>query len=708
VPEGIGAGELAAAQQAVSRYVFAAEGQQRAEQQIADARRRLAEAEDTIRQWSGFPEKPPYSMLLVEDLRETDAALRARITALEAGEAYAGREAERFQDEMKRADAALRQAREVAAAAPPDRAPVANWRAEMAQWSARAAAADSLMIQRGIEAMREQTLADKALLKLNEIKLGLAAKDARFTAEDVERVRRSQRERLAQIENERAAALQEAIKASRERDEAAAALAALRTDPAAPRDRLDVAEARLRAAEATVESARFATDIVDSMATAARAVPDMWRLRLEALSADAASARRDALMRLRGMLARVDTGRAYADSQLEIVRSAQREQTQRIARTDPASAAMPYESAVAEALRERAASAQRLRDTVDQLHGSLVRWLAEIDAERSRQPLWKRAADAWAAATTLARSVWNFELFDIEETIDADGQKVTVTRGVTVGKSVGALLVFVLGYWIVSRIMRRIERLLVVRFGVEPAPARTVRRWALALAGFMLIALTLNLARIPLTVFAFLGGALAIGVGFGTQTIIKNFISGLILLAERQVKVGDTVEIDGMTGTVTEVNLRSSTVLGFDGVEAIIPNSNLLEQRVTNWTRSDRKLRRNVDVGVAYGTPVREAADLMKDCASRHGLVLKAPEPFVLFENFGDNALQLSLYFWIEMNPGISSRVIMSDLRFMIEKQFAENGIVVAFPQRDVHLDASRPLPVEIRRAPASPAAGGG
>ncbi|MCU0765215.1 MAG: mechanosensitive ion channel, partial [Burkholderiaceae bacterium] len=212
-------------------------------------------------------------------------------------------------------------------------------------------------------------------------------------------------------------------------------------------------------------------------------------------------------------------------------------------------------------------------------------------------------------------------------------------------------------------------------------------------------ALTLNLARIPLTVFAFLGGALAIGVGFGTQTIIRNFISGLIVLMERQVQVGDIVEVDGVTGTVTEVNLRSSTILGFDGVEAIIPNANLLENKVTNWTHTDKRVRRVVKIGVAYGSPPRQVADLLLECMQRHGQVLKDPEPRVLFEDFADNALVFAMHFWLEMRPNVNSAVIMSDLRFMVHRSLEEAGISVPYPQRDVHLDAARPLQVELTRA---------
>jgi small-conductance mechanosensitive channel len=154
---------------------------------------------------------------------------------------------------------------------------------------------------------------------------------------------------------------------------------------------------------------------------------------------------------------------------------------------------------------------------------------------------------------------------------------------------------------------------------------------------------------------------------------------------------------------VTELNLRSSTVRGFDGVEAIIPNSNLLENKVTNWTHTDRRIRRVVKVGVAYGSPVRKVADLLLECLHRHGQVLKQPEPQVLFEDFGDNALTFAMYFWLELNPGVNSAVVMSDLRYMVKKSFDEAGIAMPFPQRDVHLDTLRPLQVEVLQERPAP-----
>jgi len=236
---------------------------------------------------------------------------------------------------------------------------------------------------------------------------------------------------------------------------------------------------------------------------------------------------------------------------------------------------------------------------------------------------------------------------------------------------------------------------MVTRFAMADSQAKVLRRWITMLSGFLLLVLTLNLARIPLTVFAFMGGALAIGVGFGTQTLLKNLISGVIVLFERKVRVGDIVEVESVQGIVTAVDVRSTTVRQFDGIETMVPNAMLLENKVTNWTGETPTMRRVVKIGVAYGSPTRQVADILKQAADEHGLVIKDPTPFVIFEDFGDNALVFALYFWVDVakNSGIQ---IQSDLRFMLEKRLGEAGIVIAFPQRDVHLDSARPLRVEV------------
>ena len=210
------------------------------------------------------------------------------------------------------------------------------------------------------------------------------------------------------------------------------------------------------------------------------------------------------------------------------------------------------------------------------------------------------------------------------------------------------------------------------------------------------IIFVLNLARIPLTVFAFLGGALAIGIGFGTQTIIKNFISEIIILFEQKIRVGDIVELNGITGHVTAVDMRASTARGFDGVEALVSNSVFLENQVVNWTYSNSRIRRELKVGITYGSPVGQAVEIIAGCAEDHGLILKSPKPEVFLEDFGDNALNLTLLYWVEMSSGFNARRVDSDLRFAIEKRLSEAKIAISYPQRDVHVDTTTPIRVEL------------
>ena len=371
-------------------------------------------------------------------------------------------------------------------------------------------------------------------------------------------------------------------------------------------------------------------------------------------------------------------------------------------RADALPGALRYDQDTVAALRRSLSVSERGQDAIETSLRTMERWVADADKQRGTRGFAERVADNWSAVKGWSRDVWNFELFAVEDTTLVDGREVKTSRGVTVGKSIGAFLVFLLGYLLAASLARRIERRLVDR-GFDARRVRNYRRWALSGVAFMLALFTLNVARIPLTVFAFLGGALAIGVGFGTQTIIKNFISGLILLGERRIQIGDIVEIDGVTGTVTSVDLRSSTVLGFDGVETSVPNAVFLENKVTNWTQSDRRVRRVVKVGVDYGSPLRDVADILEECAKRHGVVLDDPPPQVIFEDFGADALMFALYYWVELRPGVSAAQVGSDLRFMIARRLAEGGIGISYPQRDVHLDAAQPLRIELVGTRPSP-----
>jgi len=199
----------------------------------------------------------------------------------------------------------------------------------------------------------------------------------------------------------------------------------------------------------------------------------------------------------------------------------------------------------------------------------------------------------------------------------------------------------------------------------------------------------LDLINVPLTAFAFVSGAVAIGVGFGAQNIINNFISGWILMWERPIRIGDFLEIGDARGTVETINTRSTRVRRTDGVHMLIPNSALLENTVVNWTLVDRVTRTSIRVGVAYGSPVRRVADLVEQAVTENSDVLADPKPLILFEDFGDNALVFDAYFWIHAVGERDLRVTRSDIRFRIEELFSDNNIVIAYPQRDMHVDGS-------------------
>ena len=195
-----------------------------------------------------------------------------------------------------------------------------------------------------------------------------------------------------------------------------------------------------------------------------------------------------------------------------------------------------------------------------------------------------------------------------------------------------------------------------------------------------------------------MGGAIAIGVGFGSQNILNNFISGLILLAERPVRVGDLVEIQGLQGTIEHIGPRSTRVKTGSNLEMIVPNSQFLESNVTNWTLSDTRIRTVVSVGVGYDSPPQEVVRLLRESALENPHVLKKPDPIILFKDFGDNALVFEAHFWIHMRSLMDGEKVASEFRLTVEERFGNAGIVVAYPQRDIHLDTASPIEVNLRQ----------
>jgi small-conductance mechanosensitive channel len=294
-----------------------------------------------------------------------------------------------------------------------------------------------------------------------------------------------------------------------------------------------------------------------------------------------------------------------------------------------------------------------------------------------------------------ALAVWGTELYLVEDTTSFEGKRVTSFRAITLGKLIQLVFILTAGWFALKFLSNRVRRLVSRRPGTSLRTANSISRWTLAIGLTLLTIYTLKLVRIPFTAFAFLGGTLAIGIGFGAQTLLKNFMSGVILILERPFKVGDFIEVDNVTGQIKRIGMRVSVIEHFDGIETLVPNSFLLDNRVDNWTFGKTAIRGSVEVGVAYGCSTREVSRTLMNVANAHGQVLDRPEPEVRFQSFGDSSQLFRLLFWVDPIATQRER-LASDLRFMISKGLSEAGITISFPQRDIHFDAEQPLQVEV------------
>ena len=266
-----------------------------------------------------------------------------------------------------------------------------------------------------------------------------------------------------------------------------------------------------------------------------------------------------------------------------------------------------------------------------------------------------------------------------------DGSDITIMQIAII------LLTLLIGFWLARWLERKLSRRL-EQSKVDAGVVQLIRRLFYILVILVLVFTALDLLNIPLTAFAFITGAIAIGVGFGAQNIINNFISGWILMGERPIRIGDDVELDDMLGTVETINTRFTRVRRIDGVRLMIPNSQLLENTVVNRTIVDRKIRSHVRVGVQYGSDVQKVKHLLDEISTNNPDILEDPAPAVIFEDFGDSALIFDCFFWIEATKERNLRGVRSALRFEIDRVFKENDIVIAFPQRDIHVDGSLKL----------------
>lgn len=326
---------------------------------------------------------------------------------------------------------------------------------------------------------------------------------------------------------------------------------------------------------------------------------------------------------------------------------------------------------------------------------------SEIGDQAKNQTFKEQLAGYGQHLRKLAKSAWSYELFTVDDLVLADGKEVKTSRSITIGKSVGAIGLLLFGFMLISWLIRSSIAMAERRIGLRPSAATQARRWLMLIATGTLVILSFNLVQIPLSIFAFLGGALAIGVGFGAQNIIKNLISGGMLLIERPIRIGDLVEMEGVRGRVTSIGMRFSTIHSADGIDTLIPNSELVEKKLTNWTFSNPDIRREIKVGVSYNADPATVKSLMQVAGHEHPAVMQTPEPMVVLDELADSALVFTLRYWIRVDTSTDGRVVDSDLRCEILSKLKNAGIDVPYPQRDVHLTAAQPIKVVVTDTPA-------
>jgi small-conductance mechanosensitive channel len=259
--------------------------------------------------------------------------------------------------------------------------------------------------------------------------------------------------------------------------------------------------------------------------------------------------------------------------------------------------------------------------------------------------------------------------------------------------SLFSILIFLVGLSITITV-GRLARSAVTRFldGRRSGPGTSyavgrISQYVVVVAGLLVCLDTLG---VDLGTLAALGAMLSVGIGFGLQNITQNFISGVILLIERPIQKGDFVVVGDIVGTIIEIEMRATKVLSRDGVAMIVPNSEFISGRVFNQSHPTTRKRVRIGVGVAYGSDTGLVRDTLLGVALTHPQVLKEPAPMVLFRNFGDSSLDFELAVWLDAPD--REPIIMSDLRFEIDRVFREKRIEIPFPQREVRLRQELPL----------------
>jgi len=612
-------------------------------------------------------EEPPYSLSFYESYLADLVSTRKRIDTMKRSAAFSQRSIDVAETELDKAQSQLRILQEQVDKVGTDAVPELTWEYEGVKIDEELYRVNMAFQKQNLSNLRKEVKSLELSLERSQKGVNWIKENLQYNEEDLQKqIQEMQkaaeviRERLTVLETEKEKAEKDLVKAQAGSD--------LLQDP----EKKELANASLKKAQTWLEYYQFRIEHSEEMLQYLNEAQQIWQQRYSLLKGefrteDLFSLRKETEARIK----KIEQILLYQQDNLSSVNSRLSLAEQELANADLDKGIREQIKGTAEALDKMLEDNLEYASRLTLLFNLNNRLLEEVESHLAAVEITKKVS-------TFSRE--KLLGFLNTELLSGEGYSLTVR------KLILAVLILTLGLLFSKKITTALKNRMVGK-NVDPTASMAIQKIIYYVLIFSVILITLNMVNIPLTAFAFLGGALALAIGFGAQNFFSNILTGFILMFQKPIKINDMILIDGNYCIVEEVGSRATTVRDFDNVEIMIPNSYFLNNKIINLTHSDKILRGTVAVGVAYGSPVREVERLLYEVASKHSKILKRPEPVVVFEEFADSALLFKLFFWVDMAQNASRYYVASDLRYMIDNAFSKSGIVIAFPQMDVHMD---------------------
>ncbi len=647
--------------------------------------------------WAPPPGAPPWQIKVADELRFAIMQAQFQTHHLDQRLTILEQEVQDRRKERAKAEVDLRQAsgRTNVIAAPGGANAVLS--AEAAKYRVEVS---SLLLSNALldkDALTTQRLI--AAMKLATLNKTWAFYDNQFIYSD-EDLKKTLTELENKITGLRAKEQQSSIKINRTLDQASSArtkIDQLERTPNTPPEAITQAKQDWRMADSLAQAARIEREKYQALIELNSILIEMWTLRHAIYSSDKQDIDfNDIKTKQLNLIRRLDQGLEYLTQIIAEQSQSYFELGEQLkAAKDPAE--RTYFKNLMKPVEEEIDNTREIYAEVGRVRQMLQITDDEITSRESRRSFGQILNTFKNTAWSIGKGIWNYEIIAIDDVMLVDGREVKIKRSVTIGKSAGALTILIVGFMVITRIIRRTLQLAVSKGNLGVSKSVVLGRWMAIIAGITLIVTAFNLVEIPLSAFAFFGGALAIGVGFGTQNLLKNLISGVMLLIEKPIRIGDLVEVDGVTGTVTSIGIRFSTIHGSQGTDTLIPNSALVEHKLVNWTYSTPNVRKDIKITVGYNSDVKQVQDILLALSNAHPSVIRTPSPLVTLEDFGDNGLLFNLQCWMTVETGLNVLQVLSDLRLQILEAFNAAGIELPYPQRTMQFAKS--ASIEVRMA---------